>query len=350
MSTSSSRGRGTTSVLAARGRSCLRSLPGGRDMPGWPASVRRRVGWPRSPTRPAAGGAANGGGPHNDSPVDLLSTTACGTASAPRRSRLRLGGRYGCCTRRCHATNPHGADSSNYKLFAAKLLFNDARRTTTPNPELVADGNGTYGGDDAVWDALGATDASSSASSRTTPSSSHHAAGDILSTVSAPDANETHALVAGLTCGRPSNRRPARTSATLRPPTPSSTRASGRAATTPPGITAPQRLPHRQHPGRGSRLRWQRQPRLQDRPRSRYVRRGLRDGFVLTDRRLHELPRPDRLRQHRRGQLHVPARPDGDRDTNLISGFEQSPTATGCPLPSLWSGYASAASEQNTPS
>ena len=33
--------------------------------------------------------------------------------------------RYGCATRRCHATNPHGANSSKYKIFAAKLLFNN---------------------------------------------------------------------------------------------------------------------------------------------------------------------------------------------------------------------------------
>ena len=121
-------------------------------------------------------------------------------APAPRRSSAtRSGHRYGCATRRCHATNPHGADSSKYKLFAAKLLFNESA-----NDDL--EGDGTYGGLDAVWDDMGATDAAVERFvSNNTSIMSTTAAGDILIHGVAPDANETHALVAGLTCGRPSN-------------------------------------------------------------------------------------------------------------------------------------------------
>ncbi len=73
----------------------------------------------------AAGGAANGGGPHNDSALDLIADGYWdGTGTTPEIG-YEIGHRYGCSTRRCHATNPHGADSSKYKLFAAKLLFND---------------------------------------------------------------------------------------------------------------------------------------------------------------------------------------------------------------------------------
>jgi len=147
----------------------------------------------------AAGGAANGGGPHNDSALDLIVDGAWdGTGDTPD-ANYELGHRYGCATRRCHATNPHGANSSKYKLFAAKLLFNEPANADQ-------EGDGTYGGLDAVWDDLGATDASverfvtnNSSIVSTTP------AGDILIHGAAPDANETHALVAGLTCGRPSN-------------------------------------------------------------------------------------------------------------------------------------------------
>jgi len=147
----------------------------------------------------AAGGAANGGGPHNDSALDLIVDGIWdGTGATPEAS-YELGHRYGCFTRRCHATNPHGAGGSKYKLFAAKLLFNESAN----DDEL---GDGTYGGEDAVWDDLGATDAAverfvlNNASIMATT-----AAGDILIHGVAPDANETHALVAGLTCGRPSN-------------------------------------------------------------------------------------------------------------------------------------------------
>ncbi len=147
----------------------------------------------------AAGGAANGGGPHNDSALDLIADGYWdGTGDTPEPS-YELGHRYGCFTRRCHATNPHGANSSKYKIFASKLLFNDPA-----NDDL--EGDGTYGGLDAVWDDLGATDAAVerfvSANSSIMATT---AAGDITINGAAPDANETHALVAGLTCGRPSN-------------------------------------------------------------------------------------------------------------------------------------------------
>ena len=149
--------------------------------------------------KPAAGGAANGGGPHNDSALDLIADGLWdGTGATPDAS-YEAGHRYGCSTRRCHASNPHGAGTSKYKLFAAKLLFNESANDDDH-------GNGTYGGDDAVWDDLGATDAaverfvSNNGSIMSTT-----AAGDILIHGVAPDANERHALVAGLTCGRPSN-------------------------------------------------------------------------------------------------------------------------------------------------
>jgi len=147
----------------------------------------------------AAGGAANGGGPHNDSALDLVADGYWdGTGATPEAS-YESGHRYGCATRRCHATNPHGADSSKYGLFAAKLLFNEPA-----NDDL--EGDGTYGGLDAVWDDLGATDAAVERFVLNNQSIvSTTAAGDILIHGVAPNAAETHALVAGLTCGRPSN-------------------------------------------------------------------------------------------------------------------------------------------------
>jgi hypothetical protein len=147
----------------------------------------------------AAGGAANGGGPHNDSALDLIADNYWdGTGATPEPS-YDSGQRYGCATRRCHLANPHGVGSSKYKIFANELLFNSPANSDEG-------GDGTYGGLDAKWDDLGATDAAverfvlanSSIMSTT-------AAGDILIHGVAPDANETRALVSGLTCGRPSN-------------------------------------------------------------------------------------------------------------------------------------------------
>jgi predicted CXXCH cytochrome family protein len=148
--------------------------------------------------KPAAGGAANGGGPHNDSLVDMIGDGFWdGTGTPPQPDYA--GYRYGCFTRRCHATNPHGADSSKYKLFASKLLFNEP----ADDDEL---GVGTYGGQDAVWDAFGATDASVERFVTNNSSIvSTTVAGDILIHGVAPDAAEAHALLSGLTCGRPSN-------------------------------------------------------------------------------------------------------------------------------------------------
>ncbi len=167
------------------------------------------MGW-RLGDDPATAFAEGGAGPHNDTLYTLYDDgewDGIGVPPAPSYS-VDPFARYGCATRRCHATNPHGANSSKYTIFAAKLLFNNSPADDDAEyPDLVAaHGNGTYGGDDAVWDDLGATDASverfvtnnSSVVSTT-------AAGDILIHGVLPDANETHALVSGLTCGRPSN-------------------------------------------------------------------------------------------------------------------------------------------------
>jgi hypothetical protein len=146
-----------------------------------------------------AAAAGGGGGPHNDSAATLIEDGLWdGTGTTPEPG-YEPGHRYGCFTRRCHATNPHGANGSKYSIFATKFLFNE--------PASADEGGvGTYGGLDAVWDDLGATDAAverfvlanSSIMSTT-------AAGDILINGAAPDEAETRALVAGLTCGRPSN-------------------------------------------------------------------------------------------------------------------------------------------------
>ena len=146
----------------------------------------------------AAGGAANGGGPHNDSALDLIADgTWNGTGLTPPPS-YAIGARYGCFTRRCHASNPHGADSSQYTIFAAKLLFN------TPAKADIG-GVGTYGGQDAIYDAVGATDAAVQRFVAANPTVMSISGKDILIHGVLPDANQTHALVAGLTCGRPSN-------------------------------------------------------------------------------------------------------------------------------------------------
>lgn len=144
------------------------------------------------------GPAGGGGGPHNDSAADLVADGYWdGTGPTPQPS-YTYGTRYGCWTRRCHATNPHGAGSSKYKIFAAKLLFNESALNDSS-------GNGTYGGDDAVWDALGATDAAVERFVAANPTIMSVSGGDILINGALPDANQTHALVSGLTCGRPSN-------------------------------------------------------------------------------------------------------------------------------------------------
>jgi hypothetical protein len=163
----------------------------------------------------ANGPAGGGGGPHNDSAADLVADGYWdGTGATPQPSYAH-GRRYGCWTRRCHATNPHGANASQYKLFAAKLLFNDtpaqdaAAFSADPGWDPLLN---TYGGDDAIYDAIGATDASVQrfiAANAAIVRSSATTAGIEINKNGAgwrdPDAAETHALVAGLTCGRPSN-------------------------------------------------------------------------------------------------------------------------------------------------
>ncbi len=154
----------------------------------------------------AAGGA---GGPHNDSANDLYADgyMPAGDPNYPPPS-YTYGQRYGCFTRRCHATNPHGAGGSEYKIFAAKLLFND-----TPAQDAAVYGTpeeeNTYGGLDAVYDDLGATDAAVKRFADANPGiitlTGPAGARDIRINGALPDEAETHALVAGLTCGRPSN-------------------------------------------------------------------------------------------------------------------------------------------------
>jgi predicted CXXCH cytochrome family protein len=152
---------------------------------------------------PAAGG---GGGPHNDPVWDTALEDGATTYPMPSYD-VEPFSRYGCFTRRCHATNPHGANSSNYTIFAAKLLFNNSPADDDAEyPELVAlHGNGTYGGDDAVYDALGATDAAVQRFADANAGIITLSGKDILINGFAPDPAETHALVSGLTCGRPSN-------------------------------------------------------------------------------------------------------------------------------------------------
>ena len=146
-----------------------------------------------------AGGA---GGPHNDLYADDYMDP--GDPNYPPPS-YTYGERYGCFTRRCHATNPHGANGSKYKIFAAKLLFND-----TPEQDAVVYGTpeeeNTYGGLDAKYDDLGATDAAVKRFADANPGViTLNAAGEIRINGALPNEAETHALVSGLTCGRPSN-------------------------------------------------------------------------------------------------------------------------------------------------
>jgi hypothetical protein len=157
----------------------------------------------------SAGPAGGLGGPHNDDAVTLHDDGYWDGVGTPPAPSFDLGFRYGCFTRRCHATNPHGADSSKYKIFAAKLLFNNSpAQDDAEYPELVAaNGNGTYGGQDAAYDALGATDASVKRFADANPTIITLSGGDILVNGAAPDAAQTRALVSGLTCGRPSNPR-----------------------------------------------------------------------------------------------------------------------------------------------
>ena len=161
-----------------------------------------------------AAAAGGGGGPHNDPVWDTALEE--GATEYPMPSyELEPFSRYGCQTRRCHATNPHGANSSKYKIFAAKLLFNNTpAQDSEEYPELVEAGHtATYGGDDAIFDDYGATDAAVMRFVFANPTivQANMVTGDIKikktgeAAFRALDVNETHALVAGLTCGRPSN-------------------------------------------------------------------------------------------------------------------------------------------------
>jgi hypothetical protein len=162
------------------------------------------------------GPAGGGGGPHNDSAADLVADGYWdGTGATPQPS-YTPGQRYGCFTRRCHATNPHGAGGSKYAIFAAKLLFNEsAADDSVMDTHMPAEGLGTYGGLDAVYDDLGATDAAVQRFIDENPGYIREDPGNpgviqVWKTGDAPvwrapDVNETHALVAGLTCGRPSH-------------------------------------------------------------------------------------------------------------------------------------------------
>jgi hypothetical protein len=157
----------------------------------------------------SAGPAGGGGGPHNDGPDTLYEDGVWDGVGTPPAPSYALGTRYGCFTRRCHATNPHGANSSKYKIFAAKLLFNNTpAQDDAEYPELVAaNGNGTYGGLDAAFNNLGATDAAVQRFASTNGGiiTASTATGLIRIRGSLPNEAQTHALVAGLTCGRPSN-------------------------------------------------------------------------------------------------------------------------------------------------
>jgi predicted CXXCH cytochrome family protein len=153
--------------------------------------------------------SSGGSGPHNDALNTLYGDGEWDGVSVPVSPSFSVEpfARYGCATRRCHATNPHGANSSKYSILAAKLLFNNSpAQDDAEYPELVAaNGNGTYGGLDAVYNNLGATDASVQRFADANSGIVTLSGNQILINGIAPDPNETHALVAGLTCGRPSN-------------------------------------------------------------------------------------------------------------------------------------------------
>ena len=147
----------------------------------------------------AAGGAANGGGPHNDSLVDMIGDGFWdGTGTPPQPDYERA---TATAASPAVATPPTRTAPTARSTSSSPPSCCSTSRLTTD--EL---GAGTYGGLDAVWDDLGATDASVERFVTNNASIvSTTAAGDILIHGVAPDANETHALVSGLTCGRPSN-------------------------------------------------------------------------------------------------------------------------------------------------
>jgi predicted CXXCH cytochrome family protein len=128
---------------------------------------------------------ATAAGPHNDDFQTLIDdgllTLADWNAMTPaEQAAFMATAPVGCNTRKCHATNPHGANSSAYKLWAAKLLYNGGD-AENPGPVL----------DESIEAAVAAN-----------PSILSISGGDVLVAGGAPTAGETHALVAGLTCGR----------------------------------------------------------------------------------------------------------------------------------------------------
>ena len=196
-------------------------------------------------SKAAAGGAANGGGPHNDSALDLIVDGLWdGTGDTPEAS-YEIGHRYGCFTRRCHATNPHGAGGSRYKLFAAKLLFNDSAErgrsrggmpTVRPTAERTP----------SMTPSAPPTPPSLASSPRTARSCPRRPPATSRSTVSLRTPTRPTPSWPVSPADVPPTRRAARTSATPRPPTRSWTRASRNTATT-DELHVRLRLPHRQH-------------------------------------------------------------------------------------------------------
>ena len=151
----------------------------------------------------------------------------------------------------------------------------------------------------------------SSASPMPTRASSPSPTSEILINGDAPDPDETHALVAGLTCGRPSNV----------PTGEDECHAEAAYAIVDKGIgenrnhaTGAQQNPYATDNTGEEAPGWAATTTATRRPVTSPVRsQRSGDCLVRADRRLHELPRSDRLGQHRCRQLHVPARPDRDR-------------------------------------
>jgi hypothetical protein len=152
-----------------------------------------------------------GAGPHNDALDTMYADGEWDGVSTPPSASFSTNPfeRYGCSTRRCHATNPHGANSSKYTLFAAKLLFNNT--VAQDDEEWLAENptdprTGTYGGLDATYDDLGATDASVQRFADANPGKiTLDGSKILLNSVEITSGANAKALVSGLTCGRPSN-------------------------------------------------------------------------------------------------------------------------------------------------
>jgi hypothetical protein len=208
-----------TKLLPTADASCAGCHAGGTTITAKQITVGvPNMNWRKGDTA-ATEWAYGGAGPHNDGLKTLYDDGEWDGISTPPAPSFSTNPfeRYGCATRRCHATNPHGANSSQYKVFAQKLLFNNT--VEQDDEEWLAENptdqrTGTYGGLDAVYDHLGATDASvarfidnNGAYVRVNPTNNTEI--QVKKTGDAdwrtPVAAEERALVAGLTCGRPSN-------------------------------------------------------------------------------------------------------------------------------------------------